>query len=97
MLKPDDHALLHRCHKVTIDISIDAFGGLNSIVREGSHWEKIDMFIASFYTRNPSKIHPKSSQNPLKIHKFRSKIVSKIDTGSQTGSKTVPNTIFSIF
>ena len=45
MLKPDDHALLHRCHKVTIDISIDAFGGLNSIVREGSDWEKIDMFI----------------------------------------------------
>ena len=49
------------------------------------------------FCQNPSKIHPKSSQNPPKMHPYRSKIVSKIDTGSQTGSKTVPNTIFSIF
>ena len=42
-------------------------------------------------------ILPKSMQNPFKIHQNRSKIVSKIDTESQTRSKSVPNAIFSIF
>lgn len=45
MLTPDDHALLSRAKHVIIDVSVDAFGGLNSIVREGADWEKIDMFV----------------------------------------------------
>ncbi len=45
MLTPNDHALLSRCNSVRIDVSVDAFGGLNSVVREGADWEKIDRFI----------------------------------------------------
>ena len=45
MLTPNDHALLSRCNHVRIDVSVDAFGGLNSVVREGADWEKIDRFI----------------------------------------------------
>lgn len=56
MLVPDDHALLSRAKQVTIDISIDAFGGLNSIVREGADWEKIDRFIDDLIANTKYKI-----------------------------------------
>ena len=76
MLTPDDHALLSRCKKVLIDVSIDAFGGLNSIVREGADWEKIDMFFDDVIKNTTYKIgvhttlHNKGWKNFDKLAKW---------------------------
>tara|TARA_B100001142_G_scaffold278506_1_gene288590 strand:+ start:901 stop:1935 length:1035 start_codon:yes stop_codon:yes gene_type:complete len=76
MLGPDDHALLSRAKQVTIDISIDAFGGLNSIVREGADWEKIDRFIDDLIENTKYKVgiyttlHNKGWKNLDKLAKW---------------------------
>ncbi len=76
MLTPDDHALLSRAKHVVIDVSVDAFGGLNSIVREGVDWEKIDMFVDDIMENTNYKIgiyttlHNKGWKNLDKLAKW---------------------------
>lgn len=76
MLTPDDHALLSRAKNVIIDVSVDAFGGLNSIVREGADWEKIDMFVDDITENTKYKIgiyttlHNKGWKNLDKLAKW---------------------------
>lgn len=58
---PDDRllALLKKCRKVWVNLSVDAFGDLNSFLRKGSKWDNvvktIDWFATNF--RPNAKIH----------------------------------------
>jgi organic radical activating enzyme len=45
LLTEEDHKIFKQCSNVEISVSIDAFGDLNSIVREGADWNKIDKFV----------------------------------------------------
>lgn len=53
------HELLQQCRKVWVNLSVDAYGELNSFLRKGSKWENVVKVIDWFAKTKPyqSKIH----------------------------------------
>ena len=57
--RPDLHNLLKKCNVVWVNLSVDAYGDLNSFLRKGSKWENVVKTMSWFAENFPkkSKIH----------------------------------------
>lgn len=50
------HSLLKQCQKVWVNLSVDAYGDLNSFLRKGSKWDKVVEVIDWFGTNFPRNV-----------------------------------------
>lgn len=61
-LSKKDHDVLSKCSSVNFIVSIDAYGELNDLVRQGSNWKIIEKFVKSLpYKKSINSVLHKNS------------------------------------